>query len=76
MKENPDSRIGVVAYSSKEDSQYSNTENAITLLELGKYTPKTAGKYLTIQENVYYDYYWKEYYDTISTNVNEKIKQL
>ena len=74
MKENPDSRIGVVAYSSKEDSQYSNTENAITLLELGKYTPKTAGKYLTIQENVYYDYYWKEYYDTISTNVNEKNK--
>ncbi len=74
MKENPDSRIGVVAYSSKEDSQYSNTENAITLLELGKYTPKTAGKYLTIQENVYYDYYWKEYYDTISTNINEKNK--
>ena len=74
MKENPDSRIGVVAYSSKEDSQYSNTENAITLLELGKYTPKTAGKYLTIKENVYYDYYWNEYYDTISTNVNEKTK--
>ena len=74
MKENPDSRIGVVAYSSKEDSQYSNTENAITLLELGKYTPNTAGKYLTIKENVYYDYYWNEYYDTISTNVNEKNK--
>ena len=74
MKENPDSRIGVVAFSSKENSQYSNDENAITLLELGKYTPNTAGKYLTIKENVYYDYYWNEYYDTISTNVNEKTK--
>ena len=41
MQENPDSRVGVVAYSSKENSSYSNNSNAITLLPLGKYTPKS-----------------------------------
>lgn len=73
MKENPDSRVGVVAYSSKENSSYSNNSNAITLLPLGKYTPKSNEKYLTIKDDNYYDDYYRKYYDKdiISTNVNE-----
>ena len=74
MKENPDSRIGVVAYSSKEDNNYSNEADAVKLFELGKYTPKTNGKYLTITDSSYYDYDRRQYYDKdiISTNVNEQ----
>ena len=80
MKENPDSRVGVVAYSSKENSSYSNNSNAITLLPLGKYTPKSDGKYLTIKDDTY-TITWRDEWgipqsatydkDIISTNVNE-----
>ena len=80
MQENPDSRVGVVAYSSKENSSYSNNSNAITLLPLGKYTPKSDGKYLTIKDDTY-TITWRDEWgipqsatydkDIISTNVNE-----
>ena len=80
MKENPDSRVGVVAYSSKENSNYSNNSNAITLLPLGKYTPKSDEKYLTIKDDTY-TITWRDEWgipqsatydkDIISTNVNE-----
>lgn len=80
MQENPDSRVGVVAYSSKENSSYSNNSNAITLLPLGKYTPKSHGKYLTIKDDTY-TITWRDEWgipqsatydkDIISTNVNE-----
>ena len=80
MQENPDSRVGVVAYSSKENSSYSNNSNAITLLPLGKYTPKSDGKYLTIKDDTY-TITWRDDWgipqsaiydkDIISTNVNE-----
>lgn len=80
MQENPDSRVGVVAYSSKENSNYSNNSNAITLLPLGKYTPKSDGKYLTIKDDTY-TITWRDEWgipqsatydkDIISTNVNE-----
>lgn len=80
MKENPDSRVGVLAYSSKENSSYSNNSNAITLLPLGKYTPKSDGKYLTIKDDTY-TITWRDEWgipqsatydkDIISTNVNE-----
>lgn len=80
MQENPDSRAGVVAYSSKENSSYSNNSNAITLLPLGKYTPKSDGKYLTIKDDTY-TITWRDEWgipqsatydkDIISTNVNE-----
>jgi len=80
MKENPDSRVGVIAYSSKENSSYSNNSNAITLLPLGKYTPKSDGKYLTIKDDTY-TITWRDEWgipqsatydkDIISTNVNE-----
>ena len=65
MKENPDSRIGVVAYSSKEDNNYSNEADAVKLFELGKYTPKTNGKYLTITDSSYYDYDRRQYLSLI-----------
>lgn len=80
MQENPDSRVGAVAYSSKENSSYSNNSNAITLLPLGKYTPKSDGKYLTIKDDTY-TITWRDEWgipqsatydkDIISTNVNE-----
>lgn len=80
MQENPDSRVGVIAYSSKENSSYSNNSNAITLLPLGKYTPKSDGKYLTIKDDTY-TITWRDEWgipqsatydkDIISTNVNE-----
>ena len=80
MQENPDSRVGVVAYSSKENSSYSNNSNAITLLPLGKYTLKSDGKYLTIKDDTY-TITWRDEWgipqsatydkDIISTNVNE-----
>ena len=80
MQENPDSRVGVVAYSSKENSSYSNNSNAITLLPLGKYTPKSDGKYLIIKDDTY-TITWRDEWgipqsatydkDIISTNVNE-----
>lgn len=80
MQENPDSRVGVVAYSSKENSSYSNNSNSITLLPLGKYTPKSDGKYLTIKDDTY-TITWRDEWgipqsatydkDIISTNVNE-----
>ena len=70
MNENPESRVGVVAYSSTYNSKLANANNATTLLPLGKYTPKTEGKYLTLQEDVL-----NGTYDTITTNVNEKENQ-
>lgn len=80
MQENPDSRVGVIAYSSKENSSYSNNSNAITLLPPGKYTPKSDGKYLTIKDDTY-TITWRDEWgipqsatydkDIISTNVNE-----
>ena len=73
MNENPESRIGVVAYSSTYNSSLANANNATTLLPLGKYTPKTTGKYLTLQENVLRGN--NKTYDTITTNVNEKKNQ-
>ena len=73
MNENPESRIGVVAYSSTYNSSLANANNATTLLPLGKYTPKTTGKYLTLQEGVLRGN--NETYDTITTNVNEKKNQ-
>ena len=73
MYENPESRIGVVAYSSTYNSSLANANNATTLLPLGKYTPKTTGKYLTLQEGVLRGN--NETYDTITTNVNEKKNQ-
>ena len=73
MNENPESRIGVVAYSSTYNSSLANANNATTLLPLGKYTPKTTGKYLTLQEGVLRGN--NEKYDTITTNVNEKKNQ-
>ena len=73
MNENPESRIGVVAYSSTYNSSLANANNATTLLPLGKYTPKTTGKYLTLQEGVLRAN--NEKYDTITTNVNEKKNQ-
>ena len=73
MNENPESRIGVVAYSSTYKSSLANANNATTLLPLGKYTPKTTGKYLTLQEGVLRGN--NETYDTITTNVNEKKNQ-
>ena len=73
MNENPESRIGVVAYSSTYKSSLANANNATTLLPLGKYTPKTTGKYLTLQENVLRGN--NKTYDTITTNVNEKKNQ-
>ena len=73
MNENPESRVGVVAYSSTHNSNLTNANNATTLLPLGKYTPKTEGKYLTLQEDVLREN--NRTYDTITTNVNEKKNQ-
>ena len=73
MNENPESRVGVVAYSSTYNNKLANANNATTLLPLGKYTPKTEGKYLTLQEDVLREN--NRTYDTITTNVNEKKNQ-
>ena len=76
MEGNPDSRVGVVAFSSVvDDDENSNSSDATTLLPLGKYTPKSDGKYLTIKDDTYEVWEWGqyEYYDKdiIYTNVNE-----
>ncbi len=72
MQGNPDSRVGVVAFSSiVKDNKYSNSLDATTLLPLGKYTPKSDGKYLTIKDDSYRANGEKYDKDIIYTNVKE-----